>query len=197
MEQETYLKFSRVRTQAIVVILTLAAGSFQSTPASAQEAIVGHWTGVASREGADLPIELSFQNDGVETRGLITVRTMGALNFPLNKVSFEAPHLSFELRPDSGTFHFDGTVSDDSLTGSWNFFGFESHVSVRRTDAELMPYRREELSCRNGNVTLAATLLVPASQGQHPALVFLHGSGTVTRQANATVFRADHLPVEA
>ena len=116
---------------------------------------------------------------------------MGALNIPLNSVSFEAPRLSFELRPDSGTFHYDGTMRDDSLTGSWDLFGFESQVSVRRIAAEPIPYMQEQLSCQNGNVTLAGTLLIPTSQGsRHPVLVFIHGSGTVPRQSNN--FLADH-----
>jgi len=46
--------------------------------------------------------------------------------------------------------------------------------------------RQEEITFKNGDVTLAGTLLVPAAKGQRnakrPALVFVHGSGAQSRE---------------
>ena len=179
-----------MRRVGTVFVFVLVVSGFQSRPITAQQAVIGHWTGVASREGVYLPIEFSFADDGTGTKGSITIPTMGALNFPLNRVSFEAPRLSFELRPDSDAFNFEGTLSDNSLTGSWDLFGFESQVSMQRTVAARTPYVEEGVSCRNQDVTLSGTLLVPASQGPHPVLIFLHGSGAAVRQSNN--FLADH-----
>jgi pimeloyl-ACP methyl ester carboxylesterase len=48
------------------------------------------------------------------------------------------------------------------------------------------PIRQEEVIFKNGDVTLAGTLLLPAAKGQkkqkHPALVFTHGSGAQSRE---------------
>ena len=41
---------------------------------------------------------------------------------------------------------------------------------------------REEVTFKNGAVTLAGTLLIPSSKGKHPALVFTHGGGAQLRE---------------
>ena len=47
--------------------------------------------------------------------------------------------------------------------------------------ATRVPVAREEVTFKNGDVTLAGTLLLPASKGKHPALVFTHGGGPQLR----------------
>jgi pimeloyl-ACP methyl ester carboxylesterase len=44
------------------------------------------------------------------------------------------------------------------------------------------PMRFEEVTFKNGDVTLAGTLVTPASKGKHPAIVFTHGGGAVLRE---------------
>jgi pimeloyl-ACP methyl ester carboxylesterase len=49
--------------------------------------------------------------------------------------------------------------------------------------ATRIPIRQEEVTFKNGDVTLAGTLLIPESKGKRrPALVFTHGSGPVLRE---------------
>jgi len=50
------------------------------------------------------------------------------------------------------------------------------------TFATRVPIRREEVTFKNGDVTLAGTLLLPASKKKHPALVFTHGGGPQLRE---------------
>ena len=52
-----------------------------------------------------------------------------------------------------------------------------STLSARR----IAPHRVEDVSVVNGDVTLKGTLLLPATPGPHPAMVFAHGSGDATR----------------
>ena len=40
----------------------------------------------------------------------------------------------------------------------------------------------EEVRIQNGDVSLAGTLLLPPTQGRHPALVFTHGGGAAVRE---------------
>ena len=47
--------------------------------------------------------------------------------------------------------------------------------------AARVPIAREEVTFKNGDVTLAGTLLLPASKGKRPALVFTHGGGPQLR----------------
>ena len=47
--------------------------------------------------------------------------------------------------------------------------------------AERLAVRQEYVTFANGDVTLAGTLLLPATSGPHPTIVLLHGSGPLTR----------------
>ncbi len=48
-----------------------------------------------------------------------------------------------------------------------------------------MPYRQEEVTFVNSDVSLAGTLTLPKRSGRHPAVVLLHGSGPVNRDHEA------------
>lgn len=48
--------------------------------------------------------------------------------------------------------------------------------------ATRVPIRQEEVTFKNGDVTLAGTLLIPAAKGKRPAIVFTHGSGPQLRE---------------
>ncbi len=54
-----------------------------------------------------------------------------------------------------------------------------------RAFATRVPIRQEEVTFKNGDVTLSGTLLLPATKikgGKHPALVFVHGSSAQWRE---------------
>lgn len=55
-------------------------------------------------------------------------------------------------------------------------------------------YKEEEVSFENGDVTLAGKLLIPSTNGPHPAAIFLHGSGAQDRNGERSEIRwvADH-----
>jgi pimeloyl-ACP methyl ester carboxylesterase len=48
--------------------------------------------------------------------------------------------------------------------------------------ATRVPIAREEVTFKNGDVTLAGTLLLPPTKGKHPAVVFTHGGGAQLRE---------------
>jgi len=47
--------------------------------------------------------------------------------------------------------------------------------------ATRVPIAQEEVTFKNGDVTLAGTLLIPAAKGKRPAVVFTHGAGPQLR----------------
>lgn len=55
-------------------------------------------------------------------------------------------------------------------------------------------YKDEEVTFRNGDVTLAGKLLIPSTKGPHPGVVLLHGSGPQDRNGEISLIRfvADH-----
>jgi pimeloyl-ACP methyl ester carboxylesterase len=55
-------------------------------------------------------------------------------------------------------------------------------LHLKRALAPLeIPVMREEVRFRNGGVTLAGTLVMPAKPGPHPAIVWVHGRGKSAR----------------
>src|SRR5882672_1135612 len=55
-------------------------------------------------------------------------------------------------------------------------------------------YREEKVKFQSGNATLGGTLLIPAGEGPHPAVVCVHGSGEQSRNGFVSIIRfvADH-----
>jgi len=49
--------------------------------------------------------------------------------------------------------------------------------------ATRVPSRDEDVVIRHGDISLAGTLISPATRGRHPAVVLLHGSGPLTRHS--------------
>jgi pimeloyl-ACP methyl ester carboxylesterase len=54
-------------------------------------------------------------------------------------------------------------------------------AAAPRHALRLDAYREEEVSFKNGDVTLAGTMVLPRTPGRHAAVVFLHGSGPSSR----------------
>jgi pimeloyl-ACP methyl ester carboxylesterase len=55
------------------------------------------------------------------------------------------------------------------------------------------PFRQEEVSFQNRAITLRGTLTLPVTQGPHPAIVLVHGSGPATRnRGNLPYFYLQH-----
>ncbi|MCY3971312.1 MAG: alpha/beta fold hydrolase [Acidobacteria bacterium] len=74
------------------------------------------------------------------------------------------------------------------FTLTFEFRGTEEERLVRTSrtgvteEAIRVPLKQEQISFRNGDVTLAGSLLLPPSPGPHPALVFTHGGGAAVRE---------------
>src|SRR5918998_528384 len=110
------------------------------------------------------------------------------------------------LKPDSETTWSAGpslmvySPVEFQLTFVRNGKGEVTDVVLRRrgrsdqTAKKARVYREEKVTFRNGDVTLAGTLLVPSTGGPHPAVVFLHGSGPQDRNGYVSLIRltADH-----
>ncbi len=59
-------------------------------------------------------------------------------------------------------------------------------ASAEKEAALTARFATTEVEFHNGDVTLAGSLVVPSTEGPHPAIVFLHGSGPMTRASAAS-----------
>jgi pimeloyl-ACP methyl ester carboxylesterase len=159
--------------------------------ATAQELIEGHWEGEMVREGAKLPVSFDFIKQGAELKASFDSPTQRATGIPLRNVSFVSPKIHFELVGDATTIVFDGDLTANTIAGQFRENEGKGTFSLRRLGAKPPTFRHEEISFRNGDVTLSGTLLIPLTKGPHPAAVFLHGSGAEGRYASR--FLAEYL----
>jgi len=82
--------------------------------------------------------------------------------------------------PDVATWSFETNKDGDVTTSIVRIKGQPDQSGSR---ANL--YQQEQVSIRSGNTTLAATLVMPATKGKHPAVVFVPGSGALSRDESS------------
>jgi pimeloyl-ACP methyl ester carboxylesterase len=115
-------------------------------------------------------------------------RRVRGLN-PLSETSFTAGPSLLVFSPTEFqiTFVKDGKGEVSSLI-------LKEANGPERTASKAGLYSEEKVTFRNGDVTLAGTLLNPRAKGPHPAVVMLHGSGAQDRNGYLSVMRfaADH-----
>jgi pimeloyl-ACP methyl ester carboxylesterase len=182
--------FSKTVVAAAVLLLV----GWNAVRLDAQSGVDGYWTGRASYLGDDLPIDIVLQSAPPGLEGFFSAPALRAYRYPLRNILVTGSNLTFELVGDAGAFAFNGSIDGNSLTGSWNLFGVIADVSMARGVLPPIPYTREAITCRNGSLTLAGTLLIPNGSGPYPAVVFVHGSGSETRDASN--FLADRITRE-
>jgi pimeloyl-ACP methyl ester carboxylesterase len=149
-----------------------------------QKSIEGHWEGAMVREGASLPVSFDFTNEAAGLKASFNSPTQRAMGIPLQKVSFASLKIHFELVGDATTIVFDGDLNGDDISGQFRENDAKGTFSLKRIEAKLPTFKQEEVSFRNGNITLSGTLLSPLTKDPHPAVVFLHGSGAEGRFAS-------------
>ena len=190
---------------SFIIILALLG---TSAPAFAQTAD-GVWAGAIAVMGQDLGIMVKFTTSGTSTAATIDIPQQMALGMPLSNVRWAPPAVHFELPAGPGLAIFDGVVKGDSITGTFRQSGIKGTFHVGRLATALVPvpvvtkeppppYTEENITIRNGGVTLAGTLSVPPGDKPHPAIVMITGSGAQDRDEEVfgfKVFRtiADHL----
>jgi len=171
-----------MRKRNSILALAFLLGLVVSSSA-AQRSIEGHWEGVMVREGAELPVSFDFTNGATGLTASFNSPTQKAMGIPLRNVSYRTPKVHFELVGDATTNVFDGELTVDTIAGQFREGDAIGTFSIKRVAAKPPTFKQEEVSFRNGDVTLSGTLLLPLTEVPHPAVVFLHGSGSEGRYA--------------
>jgi uncharacterized protein len=169
-----------IRKQYSILALVLWLGLVVSSSA-AQSSIAGHWEGIMIREGAELPVSFDFKNEAAGLTASFNSPSQRALGIPLRKVTYTTAKVHFELAGDATTIIFDGELNADTISGRFREGDAGGTFLIKRVDAKPSLFKQDEVSFRNGEVTLSGTLLLPLTKGPHPAVVFLHGAGSEGR----------------
>jgi hypothetical protein len=135
-------------------------------------------------------VSFDFADGPHGVSGTFTSLTQRAMDYPLDTVAISGATVHLEL--GGGSLVFDGRVLGDSITGNLRDEGSAGTFALRRTQPPPLPYERHDVTVRNGEVMIAASLFTPPGPGRHAAVVFLHGSGPESRWGTARFF-ADRL----
>lgn len=170
----------------LAVCLALLVGVPVRLPA---QDLAGSWSGVWIRDADTLDVVMRFENAAAAWSGTFDTERLRVEGIPFTEVAFDPPIVRLRLVGDTTTTEFEGRVVGDSLSGALVEDGASGWFAFARTSEAPPALREEEVRFRNGDVELAGTLVLPAGAGPHPAVVFLHGSGSEGRWASRFLAR--------
>ena len=204
-----YLRSQLIITSLSLLITLIAApliAAAQNTMPPAQKdvtSVQGNWLGMLEIGGAKLHLLLKVTKDqaGTLTAKLDSV-DQGAHDLKIDTITQQGYSVRFEAK-DLG-LSYEGTLNESGteIAGTLKPGAGVSLVFKRGEPAPVLirpqdpkkpyPYDEEEVGYENkkDGVHLAGTLTLPRSQGPHPAVLLITGSGTQDR--NETV--AGHHP---
>jgi pimeloyl-ACP methyl ester carboxylesterase len=185
-------RFAKSFVTICVFLFALVAPSAQ-TPSG----LSGRWEGAVDISGTTLPFAVAFSEG---TSGLAaTIDIQGAKGLPLKAVSYAAADkkVHFELAAGLGTAAFDGTFDGTMIRGTFAQNTARGTFTLTREGApkppaapkEPVPYKEEDVTFRNGAITLAGTLTIPEGKGPFPAFVMVTGTGLQNRDEEILGFK--------
>jgi dipeptidyl aminopeptidase/acylaminoacyl peptidase len=156
-----------------------------AAPPSSSVTLDGHWTGAMTREGKSWAVNLDIESSAKNPVVLVDLADYGIYGLPFS-LSTESNKLRLERKQPTGpSVLFEGIVEGETFTGNFSGLGVTAPFVLKRTSAAPNILKEEEVTFRNGEVTLAGTVLIPTGPGPHPAIVCTHGSGPEGRQRAA------------
>jgi len=172
------------------------------------EPFLGHWEGKLVLPTAELDIKADLAVKGGSLTGTLDIPAQGAKGLPLVDFKVDGANIEFKLQGPQGDPTFDGTLADGDITGKFlqggGTFSFELGREAipppnRPQDPKPpFPYDQEEVSYKNGDITLAGTLTLPKGSTKAPVALMITGSGPQDRDEALLGHRpflviADHL----
>lgn len=171
---------------ASVVFIAVAVGCQRDAITDPQ--LEGYWEGAIKQPAGELGIVVEFTTQGDSITGAFTLPAAAVLRWPLS-VTYDSSKVSFRL---PGGLIFDGELQGDTISGKVPSptGGHVDPFYMIRRPAPAQPYKEEDVRFQSAGVDLAGTLRLPQTNGQHPAVFLLQGSGDADREAES--FYADH-----
>ncbi|MGQ4596720.1 alpha/beta fold hydrolase [Nocardia sp. R6R-6] len=181
------MRSGRLIALTLFVIAALVVACSESNP---PEPTTGDWHGAVAVPGQPLQVGVSFHDDGTAT---VDIPTQGVTGVQLKDVSSDRNGVSFAIPDIPGDPAFRGRyeAGSDQITGDFTQGGHSFGLALSRGRIEPLarpqepqppfPYRSEEVTYRNGDITIAGTLTEPQGAGPFPAILLISGSGPQDR----------------
>lgn len=157
------------------LLLTFVAVVTLATTAGAAD-LAGYWRGTWIKVDDPLAVTVSFVKSEKGLVGSFDSDELQVAGIPFKEVTTTGDRVRFVLAGDATTIAFEGVLDGDKLSGSLTEGDVKGSFSLLRAKEPPSLVKRE-VTFQNGDVRLSGELLLPASDGRRPAIVFLHGSG--------------------
>lgn len=160
-----------------------------TAPATFAGGLNGYWSGTVTAPSGSLGVAVTIDDHGAT----IDSSPLGLADQALTIVNRTTDHLTLEMRTDGQPVTAELTKQGDDLNGSAAVGAATYPVALHRGQKPEKTSAMQDVSIRNGDVNLAATLYLPRSDSPVPAVVFVAGlvprDGAVHFLADAFVNR--------
>lgn len=172
--------------------------------------IAGDWNGILNVQGTQLKLVFHIQQTDSGYSATFDSPDQGAMGIPFSAAALDDSTLRLEAQRIAAVY--EGTVTADSITGTWNQGGqsFPLNLSKKAVEKKEFkrpqypkkpyPYHAEEVRFENtkDSLTLAGALTLPKKAGPHPVVILISGSGPQNRDEEVFGHKpflvlADHL----
>lgn len=161
----------------LILMLTVALGSESSW--------VGQWEGLATTAREETSIAIRIERMEGRLAGSLTLGDVGVSGYPIASIEEDAGRLRIAIPSDSGMQRIELEPGDDRLEGTWIEPEKDEIAFLRLTKAGEEDRVLEQKVRIDGPAgKIGASLFLPPQPGPVPAIVFLHGSGRQSRDAN-------------
>ncbi|WP_194814773.1 S9 family peptidase [Nocardia sp. XZ_19_385] len=178
------------RLIALVLFVVAAVVAGCSEESNPPDPTIGDWQGAIELPGQPLPVGVTFKEDGTAT---VDIPLQGVSGAPLKDVKSGRDGVEWAMADIPGDPKFKGRYDSgsDKITGDFSQAGQTFPLSLQRGKVaqlnrpqEPKPpflYKSEDVSYRNGELTIAGTLTKPQGDGPFPAVLLITGSGPQDR----------------
>lgn len=160
-------------------VLIAALVTLTGTSVAAQPAPHGYWRDTLRYDGRAWDVGLQLAPEAGTVEALLDMAATYTALTPPDTFAVDGGRMMFDL--PWGIGRFEGIVEEGGIAGAVTLRTGEA-VPLRLQRSQRRPIRREDLTVENGEVTIAATLALPATSGPHPLVVLVHGAGDSTRE---------------
>jgi dienelactone hydrolase len=149
----------------------------------AQDSIEGYWQGALVRDGAVQVIICDFFKSNGELKVRTVIPDMVTSEPPPISASLEGGKVQFDTAFGKAALTFDASMGEMIGTVGETTPPLRIHLKRAFRPIEI-PIRTEDVQFRNKDVTLSGTLVMPATPGPHPAVIWIHGRSKATRNGH-------------
>ncbi|WP_327101236.1 alpha/beta fold hydrolase [Nocardia vinacea] len=183
------MRTGRWFVSVLVLIVALVVGCSSSDKGQTRS-LTGDWHGSIEVPDAPLAVGVRFADNGSAT---IDIPSQGVNGAELKGVSAEPDRVAFAIPNTPGDAVFEGKFDKGAnrISGEFRQAGQSLPLTLEPgkigTSAHPQepkppyPYRSEDVTYRNGDITIAGTLTLPEGNGPFPAILMISGSGPQDR----------------